>query len=237
MFKLLILPLCTSKSSFLPLHSPLCEQFRSLPPLCSSFICRGLHNWLDGPTLDSLQCENIFLVWERPEVDTGLQMWSQQCWMEGHNHLPCILAAQGMAVWLHFKEALLTHTQFGRRILQTFSPKIFSACISILWRYLWTAAFHYSTLFSQFSIICWEFYWFSSGIWWQTISKARLLVKVYNIHCCPLIHRSGKLVGQLWFGKYEMVVPNISFFICLEMTSRDICSVNLPGTEVCPDIW
>lgn len=76
------------------------------------------------------------------------------------------------------------------------------------------------------------FYWCSSGIRWQTISKVRLLVKVYNIHCYPLIHRSGELVGQLWFSKSKLIIPNISFFICLEMASRDICSINLRGAEV-----
>lgn len=57
------------------------------------------------------------------------------------------------------------------------------------------------------------FHRFSYGIWWQTISKARHLVKVYNIHCCPFTHRSGKLVGQLWFGKSKFVVPNICFVL------------------------
>lgn len=36
---------------------------------------------------------------------------------------------------------------------------------------------------------------------------------MYNIHCCPLTHRSGKLVGQLRFGKSVLVVPSLSFVL------------------------
>lgn len=87
-------------------------------------IYHVLLSWLYGPALDSLQCGNVFLVLERPELDTGLQMWSHQWWMEGNNHVPCTLAttAQSVAGCLHCRETLLTHTQLGDQ----YPPDFFS---------------------------------------------------------------------------------------------------------------
>lgn len=47
-------------------------------------------------------------------------------------------------------------------------------------------------------------------ILWKIISKALPTVTVYNIHCCPLIPRSGSQVVQSRFGTPILDVPNIS---------------------------
>lgn len=101
------------------------------------------------------------------------------------------------------------------------------AYFSILWRSVWIAALPCSTLAIPLiqccPRICWECSSCSTKLamkmLWQTISKALLIVKVYNIHCCPLIHRSGKQVGQPWFGKSILVVPNLS--LALHMLGKD----------------
>lgn len=93
-----------------------------------------------------------------------------------------------------------------------------SAYFTILWRSLLIAALPCSILatppIQYHPLICWECSSCSidlaMNILWQTISKALLIVKVYNIHCCPLTHRSGKKVGQLWCVKSILVVPNLS---------------------------
>lgn len=41
-----------------------------------------------GLLLDLFQSVNVILVWERPKLDTILQMWSHKCWIEGKIHLP-----------------------------------------------------------------------------------------------------------------------------------------------------
>ena len=45
-------------------------------------------NHLSSSSLDSLQYVHVSLVLGSPELDTLLQMWLLQCWVEGKDHLP-----------------------------------------------------------------------------------------------------------------------------------------------------
>lgn len=127
----------------------------------------------------------------------------------------CFLAPQLQLVLLHRTVPVqMQDCAFADLNFIMFLPAYFS----ILWRCLWIAALPCSTLatppIQYHPLICWECSSRSSNlamkILWQTISKGLLIVKVYNIHCCPLIHRSGKQVGQPWFGKSILIVPSLS---------------------------
>ena len=74
-------------------------------------------NCLTSPLLDSLQ--HVSLVLESPALDTGLQMWPHQCWLDGKVHLPWPAgstvpnAAQGTISLLCHKGTLLAHGRLG----------------------------------------------------------------------------------------------------------------------------
>lgn len=111
------------------------------------------------------------LVWERPELDTGLQMWSQQCWMEGNNHFSCTLAtvAQGVTdftakrhCWPTLNLGTASSSHFLQRCFQPVSPsyEVISEQQPLTTAHL---------LFPQFSII-----------WWECTSRSTALAMGYD---------------------------------------------------------
>ena len=72
-----------------------------------------------GPALNSLQYVDVFLVLGSPELDTLLQVWSLQFWVEGKGHLSWPASdAFPTVVWYTFsllfhQIPLLAHGKFG----------------------------------------------------------------------------------------------------------------------------
>lgn len=62
-------------------------RLNNLSSLILSFQVMNLNHLVAFP-LNSFQYDNVFLVWEGPQLDTILQMDSHKCWTYGEVHLP-----------------------------------------------------------------------------------------------------------------------------------------------------
>lgn len=62
------------------------EQTQLFQLLLTAEVLQSFH-YLDGPSFDSLQHVHVSLLSEGPELDSAIQMWPDQSWGEGKDHL------------------------------------------------------------------------------------------------------------------------------------------------------
>lgn len=97
---------------FLRLNSPTSQ------PFFTGEMIQSL-NHLHGALLDNFQHLHVCLVLKSSELDTAVQVWPHQCWIEGKDHLPRPVGntlpneAQDTVSLLCINDTLLTHVQLG----------------------------------------------------------------------------------------------------------------------------